>query len=175
MPRVLIVDDHPMVARYTRNEVAALIPDAIVHVAEALGEAETLMHDARPDFVLLDLRLPDSSGLSALVRIRECAPSAVVAIVTGETDPEVMRDCFVQGARGYVTKSTGADEFTDALRKLFQNGFYYPPQAAAPDARRTTHRLTRREVEVLRALAIGNQTSNWRHCSTFQKLPSKHI
>jgi DNA-binding NarL/FixJ family response regulator len=104
---------------------------------------------------LLDLVLPDCQGLSGLVRLRALAPQSVIGVVSGETSPEVMRDCFAQGARGYLTKSTGADEFTDALRKLFDNGFFYPPQAADPVPAKSNHRLTQREIDVLRALAIG--------------------
>ena len=90
-----------------------------------------------------------------LVRLRALSPQSVIGIVSGETNPDVMRDCFAQGARGYLTKSTGADDFTDALRKLFDNGFFYPPQAADPVLAKSNHRLTQREIDVLRALAIG--------------------
>lgn len=156
MTTVLIVEDHPMVARYTKNEVTVLRPEASVRLASTMAEAEALIaDDGAPDYVLLDLMLPDCDGLSGLVRLRKLAPEAVVGVVSGETSPEVMRDCFAQGARGYLTKSTGADEFTEALRKLFDNGFFYPPQAADPLPARSLHRLTQREVEVLRALAIG--------------------
>lgn len=99
--------------------------------------------------------LPDCNGLFGLVRLRKLVPLAVIGVVSGETNPEVMRDCFAQGARGYLTKSTGADDFTAALRKLFDNGFFYPPQAADPLPAKSNHRLTQREVEVLQALAIG--------------------
>lgn len=156
MTKVLIVEDHPMVARYTKNEVAALRPDARVLLAGTLGEAEAIVKtDGAPDYLLLDLTLPDCDGLSGLVRLRGLAPRSVVGVVSGETNPDVMRDCFAQGARGYLTKSTGADEFTDALRKLLDSGFFYPLQATEPFPEKSAHRLTLREVDVLRALAIG--------------------
>lgn len=156
MTKVLIVDDHPMVARYTKSEVLALRPAAAIEMAGNLASAEESVLDrGPPDYLLLDLMLPDCHGLEGLVRLRKLAPSAVIGIVSGETSPDVMRDCFAQGARGYLTKSTGADDFTVALRKLFDNGFFYPPQAADPLPAKSTHRLTRREVEVLQALAIG--------------------
>ncbi|MGB2819104.1 MAG: response regulator transcription factor [Burkholderiaceae bacterium] len=156
MTKVLIVDDHPMVARYTKNEVVILRPGASVQVAGTLSEAEVLVtSEGTPDYVLLDLMLPDCDGLAGLVRLRALAPQAVIGVVSGETNPEVMRDCFAQGARGYLTKSTGADEFTDALRKLLDNGFFYPAQAADAVPERTNRRLTQRETEVLRALSIG--------------------
>ena len=154
--KVLIVDDHPMVARYTKNEVLAIRPEATALLAVTLADAEAIVtNDGAPDYVLLDLMLPDCEGLSGLVRLRALAPQSVIGIVSGETSPDVMRDCFSQGARGYLTKSTGADEFTAALRKLFDNGFFYPPEAADPIPARSNHRLTQRETDVLRALAIG--------------------
>lgn len=156
MTKVLIVDDHPMVARYTKDEVIFLRPEAAVLVASDLKEAEAIIADSGgPDYLLLDLMLPDCDGLSGLVRLRRLTPRAVIGVISGETDPAVMRDCFALGARGYITKSTGADEFSDALKKLLGNGFFYPPQAAEPLLLRPTHRLTTREVEVLQALAIG--------------------
>jgi DNA-binding NarL/FixJ family response regulator len=158
MTRVLIVDDHPLVARYTKAEVAALRPEAELLVAGSLEDAEALIGDgAVLDYVLLDLILPDCEGLAGLVRIRKLAPNAVIGVVTGETNPDVMRDCFTQGARGYLTKNTGAEEFTDALRKLFENGFFYPPQAVDLTSGRSACRLTPREVQVLRALATGKR------------------
>lgn len=156
MTRVLIVDDHPLVARYTKAEVAALRPDAEILIAGTLTEAEALVADgATPNYILFDLILPDCDGLAGVVRLRQLAPAAVVGVISGETNPDVMRDCFLQGAKGYITKCTGAEEFTDALRKLFDNGFFYPPQATDSLPARSTHRLTPREAEVLRALAIG--------------------
>lgn len=154
--KVLIVDDHPMVARYTRDEVAVIRPNALVVVAGTLELAERVVErDGAPDYVLLDLMLPDCHGLSGLVRLRRLAPDAVIGVLSGETNPAVMRDCFAQGARGYLTKCTGADEFTEALRKLFANGFFYPPQATDPLPAKAAARLTDREVEVLHALATG--------------------
>lgn len=156
MTRVLIVDDHPLVARYTKAEVVALRPEADIVIAGTLTEAEALASGcATPNFILFDLILPDCDGLAGLVRLRQLAPSAVIGVISGETSPDVMRDCFLQGAKGYLTKNTGAEAFTDALRKLFDNGFFYPRQAADSLPARTTHRLTPRETEVLRVLAIG--------------------
>ncbi len=156
MTSVLIVDDHPLVARYTKAEVAALRPDAEIVIAGTLTEAEALVADgAAPNYILFDLILPDCDGLAGVVRLRQLAPTAVVGVISGETNPAVMRDCFLQGAKGYITKCTGAEEFTEALRKLFDNGFFYPPQATDSLPARSTHRLTPREAEVLRALAIG--------------------
>ncbi len=145
-----------MVARYTRAEVESLRSDAEIATSGSIAQATAhIVKEGAPDYVLLDLMLPDSEGLAGLVELRRIAPNAVIGVITGETHPRVMRDCFTQGARGYLTKSTGADEFTSALRKFFENGFFYPPQAADTVPNRPVRRLTAREVEVLQALALG--------------------
>jgi DNA-binding NarL/FixJ family response regulator len=154
--RVLIVDDHPIIAKYTVGEVVRLRPAAQVATAGTLAAAEAAIRaDGAPDFVLLDLTLPDCEGLSGLVRLRRLAPRSAIAVVSGETSPAVIRDCFSQGARGYLPKSSGADDFTGALRRLLDTGVYYPPEAADPMPARPRPRLTPREESVLQALAEG--------------------
>jgi DNA-binding NarL/FixJ family response regulator len=155
---VLIVEDHPFVASATAREVTSLLPAAEARCVDSIESAERAIAERgeSPDFVLLDLLLPDAEGLSGLVRIRHAAPNAPVAIVSGELSPDVMRDAFAQGARGYLAKTADVDSFTDGLRKFLELGFFFPPEAAQPLA--TTERprrLTEREVAALRALASG--------------------
>jgi DNA-binding NarL/FixJ family response regulator len=155
---VLIVEDHPFVASATAREVAALLPAAETQCVDSIGSAERAIAERgrSPDFVLLDLLLPDAEGLSGLVRIRQAAPNAPVAIVSGELSPGVMRDAFAQGARGYLAKTADVDSFTDGLRKFLERGFFFPPEAAEPvTATERPRRLTEREVAALRALASG--------------------
>jgi DNA-binding NarL/FixJ family response regulator len=157
MTYVLIVDDHPFVASATGREVASLIPDAETRCVDSLAGAERAIEAGRhPDFILLDLRLPDAEGLSGLVRLRQAAPKAVIAIISGETSPQVMRDAFAQGARGYLLKTRDIDEFTEGLRKLFERGFYFPPEAVeSAEAKPRPRLLTERETAALHALASG--------------------
>ncbi|MEP6609218.1 MAG: response regulator transcription factor [Burkholderiaceae bacterium] len=156
MTRVLIVDDHPLVARATANEVRTLRPLAETRIAGSIDEAEHALADWQaPDVILLDLRLPDTDGLSGLNRLHRLAPNAAIAIVSAETDPHVMRDAFAQGARGYLTKSTDIERFTESLRKVLDYGFYFPPEATEPAPPIHRSRLTDREAEVIKALASG--------------------
>lgn len=158
MTFVLIVEDHPFVASATAREVTALLPQAETMCVDSIESAERAIAErgCSPDFILLDLLLPDAEGLSGLVRMRQAAPQAPVAIVSGELRPERMRDAFAQGARGYLAKSADIDAFTEGLRKFLETGFYFPPGAAEPAAAaESPRRLTEREVAALRALASG--------------------
>lgn len=158
MPNVLIVDDHPLVASATAREVASILPGAEATCVKSIAAAEQAISafERDPDFILLDLMLPDAEGLSGLVRLRQAAPDSVIAILTGETGRQVMRDAFAMGARGYLVKTHDVDAFLDGLGKLFQRGFFFPPEAAeAPEEVRRPGALTAREVAAVRALATG--------------------
>jgi DNA-binding NarL/FixJ family response regulator len=159
MTDVLIVDDHPLVAAATAREVAAMLPGARTACAKSIGAAEIEIAalGRAPDFILLDLILPDAEGLSGLVRLRQAAPDAVIAIVTGETCRQVMRDAFAMGARGYLVKTHDVDAFLAGLARLLRYGFYFPPEAAeAPqEVVRRPGALTARELAAVRALASG--------------------
>ena len=156
MPRVLIVDDHPLVARATANEVRMVKRDAETRLAHSIEEAERVIAEwEEPDTILLDLRLPDTEGLSGLVHLHKVVPKATIAIISAEDDPNVMRDAFAQGARGYLTKGRDIDQFTDGLRKVLDYGFYFPPEVTAPAPPPPSQHLTDREEEVVRALALG--------------------
>ena len=158
MAYVLIVDDHPFVAAATAREAAAQLAGAETRCVESVSAAEAAIaeREQSPDFILLDLLLPDADGLSGLVRLRHAAPDSVIAIVSGEVSPQVMRDAFAQGARGYLTKTRDVDQFTDGLRKFFERGFFFPPEAAEPGPKlKRPAQLTEREVAALNALASG--------------------
>ena len=156
MTRVLIVDDHPLVARATANEVRMVKRDAETRLAHSIEEAERVIAEwEAPDTILLDLRLPDTDGLSGLVHLHKLAPKATIAIISAEDDPSVMRDAFAQGARGYLTKGRDIDQFTEGLRKVLDYGFYFPPEVTTPAPAAPVAHLTDREEEVVRALALG--------------------
>lgn len=158
MAYVLIVDDHPFVAAATARETCTLLLGAETCCVDSVASAEEAIarRDQPPNFILLDLLLPDAEGLSGLVRLHLLAPLSVIAIVSGEVNPTIMRDAFAQGARGYLSKTRHVDDFTDSLRKFFECGFYFPPEAARPAPPRChSGHLTEREIASLNALASG--------------------
>ena len=159
--RVLTVDDHPLM----RQGIAVMIenqPDmALLPQAATANEGIRIFREHRPDVTLMDLRLPDIGGIDALIAIRNEFPDArVIMLTTFEGDVEVQRALAV-GARGYVLKSSPADELVQAIRQVHAG----KKRLSAPIATRLAENLgqeslTPREVEVLMQVAEGNRNQD---------------
>ena len=156
--RVMSVDDHPLL----RQGLAALInhePDlTLVAEADSGAEAIRLHNEHSPDVTLMDLRLPDMSGIDALIAIRAVTPSArIVMLTTFEGDVEIHR-ALKAGARGYLLKSNPPAELVETIRHVHAGGKAIPPQIAAHLAEHIgDETLTERELDVLRHIAGGNR------------------
>ena len=156
--RVFSVDDHPLL----REGVSALInnqPDMTM-VAEASNGAEAvkLFKKHVPDVTLLDLRLPDMSGIDILIAIRSEFPEArVIILTTFEGDVEIHR-ALQAGARGYLLKNMPPSELLDVIRQVHAGKKRIPPAIASQLAEHMSEEsLTEREVQVLRQVADGNK------------------
>jgi DNA-binding NarL/FixJ family response regulator len=154
--RVLSVDDHPLL----REGIAAMIngqADMTLVAAAASGhEALVLFREHRPDVTLMDLRLPDMSGIETLIAIRAEFPDAhIVLLTTFEGDAEIQR-ALQAGAMGYLLKSMPPRELLTGIREVHAGKKFIPPQIVSTLAQHLgEHALTPREIEVLRALADG--------------------
>jgi DNA-binding NarL/FixJ family response regulator len=156
--RVFSVDDHPLL----REGIAAIInsqPDMTL-VAQASNGRDALQRfrEHLPDVTLMDLRLPDMSGIDTVIAIRsEFADARIVMLTTFEGDAEIQR-ALKAGARGYVLKSTPPKDLVDAIRQVHAGKKRIPPDVAAHLAEHLTDEtLTDREIEVLSHLAHGNR------------------
>ena len=156
--RVLCVDDHPLL----REGIAAIInnqPDMLL-AAEATTGAEAIQkfREHQPDVTLMDLRLPDISGIDALIAIRSEFPNArIVMLTTFEGDVEIQRS-LEAGARGYLLKSMPPKDLVEAIRQVYGGKKQIPPELAAQLVEHLgDEALTEREVEVLRHIAGGNR------------------
>jgi DNA-binding NarL/FixJ family response regulator len=156
--RVLSIDDHPLL----REGIAAIInsqPDMVL-VSQAASGAEAIQQyrQYRPDVTLMDLRLPDLSGIDAMIAIRGEFPDArVIVLTTFEGDVEIQR-ALQAGARGYMLKSTPPSELIQAIRQVHAGKKRVPPEVAAQLAEHMSfENLTAREVEVLEEIAGGNR------------------
>jgi len=156
--RVMSVDDHPLL----RQGLAAIInlENDMTLVAEAASGAEAIeAHRAHsPDVTLMDLRLPDMSGVDCLSAIRLVSPTArVVMFSTYEGDVEIQRS-LKAGARGYLLKTTPPDELIETIRLVHAGKRRIPSDLAATMAEHVAEdALSPREIEVLRLVAEGNR------------------
>ena len=156
--RILCVDDHPLM----REGITAVIqnePDMLV-VGEASNGQEALQEfrKHRPDITLMDLRLPDMSGIDALIAIRaEYVAARVIMLTTFEGDAEIQR-ALQAGAKGYMLKSMPRKRLIEMIRKVHTGAKSIPPEIAAHLAEHLGDELlTRREVDVLQKMAGGNR------------------
>jgi DNA-binding NarL/FixJ family response regulator len=156
--RILSVDDHPLV----REGIAAIInnqPDMVL-VSQASNGTEAIRQyrEFRPAVTLMDLRLPDLSGIDAMIAIRGEFPDArIIMLTTFEGDVEIQR-ALQAGARGYLLKNMPPGELVDVIRQVHAGKKRIPPAVAAQLAEHVSDEdLTAREVEVLRHVAGGNR------------------
>jgi DNA-binding NarL/FixJ family response regulator len=111
----------------------------------------------RPDVTLMDLRMPDMDGVTAIVSIRAEFPSARIIVLTTYDGDEDIYKGLRAGAAGYLLKDTPTDEVLGAIRTIYQGKKYVPPEVAVKLAERVhSTQLTERENEVLRLIAHGN-------------------
>ncbi len=156
--RILCVDDHPLVhegiATVIRNQ-----PDMTL-IAEAFNGRDALQkfREHQPDVTLLDLRLPDMSGIDTMIAIRNEFPEArAIILTTFEGDAEIHR-ALAAGARAYVLKSMPPKELVEVIRKVHAGKKPIAPQIAAQLAEHYgDEALTQREIDVLRHIAGGNR------------------
>jgi len=156
--RILTVDDHPLM----RGGIAAMIrtqPDMLL-VAEAASGSDgvTRFREHQPDIALMDLLLPDMSGIDALIAIRsEFHHARVIMLTTFDGDAEIQR-ALAAGAQGYLLKSMPPAELVKGIREVHAGRKRIPPEIAAQIAEHLSDEpLSAREIEVLQAVAAGNR------------------
>jgi DNA-binding NarL/FixJ family response regulator len=168
MTRVMVVDDHPM----WREGVARDLTEAGFDVVATIGEGRQAVRvagAARPDVVVLDLQLPDTSGVEVISGLLAAVPGVRVLMLSASGEQQSVLDAVKAGATGYLVKSASSQEFLEAVRRTAAGDAVFTPGlaglvlgeyrrlATAPDQPDDdgAPKLTDRETEVLRLVAKG--------------------
>lgn len=156
--RILSVDDHPLV----REGIVAVIngqPDMEVVAQASTGqEAIEYFNKHKPDITLMDLRLPDMSGIDAVLALRANFPEArIIMLTTFDSGAEIQR-ALGAGARSYMLKTMQPKEMTEIIRRVHAGKKHIPPDVATQLAEHIGDEpLTDREIEVLQLAMGGNR------------------
>jgi DNA-binding NarL/FixJ family response regulator len=164
--RVMLADDHAVVRQGIRRFLEE--DPAIEVVAEASDGAEAvrLVEEHRPDVAVLDIRMPEVTGVEATRRIKQNLPDTRILILTAYDDDPYVFALLEAGADGYVLKTASADELIEAVRTVYRGQSALSPEVASKVVQQATGRrpagaadqiepLTPREIDVLRLVARG--------------------
>jgi two-component system response regulator NreC len=162
--RVALCDDHRIVRSGLRRILEAEDDLVVVGEAGSISEAVSLAAADHPDVFVMDLGLPDGSGLTATAEVRRVSPLTRVLVLTVHDDIAYLRRAFEAGADGYMVKEAADVELVQAIRQVARGRQYVHPSLGAallvteaPAARRggPGGDLSNREDEVLRLIALG--------------------
>lgn len=167
--RVLIVDDHKLLGEAVCSSLSEEGWD-VLPVATTAQEGVRVAESSLPDLVLVDLGLPDESGVEVGRRLRERVPRATVVALTALSDSRLLQDVMKAGFHGYVTKDTSMARLKEAIKTAANGQVVLPHRLAAgaaghlhPEerhARLMAEQLTDREREVLGLLVEGSSSTH---------------
>lgn len=162
--KVLVVDDHEIARDGLKMQLELLNGSCEVSEAGTCAQAVYATQIAKFDLVLLDLTLPDCSGLETLRRFRGTCPEVPVVVLSGVTGREVVMQAIDEGAMGFIPKASSRADIVTALKMILSGGVYVPPESYADggtyrpgsaEAQRVFERMSERQLEVLRAAILG--------------------
>ena len=163
MPRVLIVDDHPVVREGVGRVLGAALPDVKIGDADGGDQAMALMQSTAWDVVLLDLTLAGDDGTVLLRRLRQTYPHVPVVIISMHPAEQFARRVLQAGAAGYVFKGSPPAEIVRAVQTALHGGRYSEdvavPHLGVDTARLPHELLSDREYQVLRMIGQGRTVS----------------
>jgi DNA-binding NarL/FixJ family response regulator len=165
--RVVVVDDHPLFRDGVVTAFSGEEDLEVVGEAEDVASAIRVVDEVSPDVVLMDLNLPDSSGIDATRALMAAHPDLRVLVMTMSTEDDAVVAAMRAGARGFVVKGAGRRELVESVRAVAGGGAVFSREVAdrltgyfaglsAVPGREAFPQLSEREREVLELLAAGH-------------------
>jgi two-component system, NarL family, nitrate/nitrite response regulator NarL len=158
---VIVADDHVLIRELLERQLKELDADVRVYHAGTLQQVLELAQTAeRLDLILLDLRMPGMNGFAGLQAVRQTRPEVPVAILSGQIEPQTIRDALQAGAAGYLPKTMRATGMLNALRLILDGERYVPESvlstSAAAGGETGGAEFSKRERDVIKQLMLGH-------------------
>ncbi|MBD0328530.1 MAG: response regulator transcription factor [Thermoleophilia bacterium] len=153
----MLVDDHPLILAALERALARASDLAVVGVAQSGREGLAVAERTDPDVVVLDLRMPDLSGLECVAELKRRRPGVRVVMLSAVADPAAIRAALEAGADAYVVKSVNPIDMPSVIRQVVdRDAFTRVVDDGVPGV---AGALSERELAVLRALAAGDSNA----------------
>lgn len=166
---VIIVDDHKLVTDCISLFLKSSPDMEVVGVAHSASEAISLLDSVVPDVMLIDISMPDMTGIEATARVKGKYPDIKVLILSMHSDYDNISEAIDAGADGYVPKDVASEELVDAIKAIYSGKNYFHTTISDEIVRnystkRRSHsitlpQLTKRELEVLKLFTEGFNNS----------------
>ncbi|MBP1848795.1 response regulator [Rhizobium halophytocola] len=163
----LVIDDHPLYCDALVTTMEHVFNARQVRTAATIGEAmQQLRQRFQPDLIILDLNLPDSSGLSGFLKLKERMPDVPVVVISALASETVIHSAISAGAAGFIPKDAGRQTFHDAMIDIWNGKIYVPPGYHAPpkqgagdstveDVSRRIAHLSQQQTRILALICEG--------------------
>jgi two-component system response regulator NreC len=158
--RIILADDHALMRRSLRLLLESEEDLQVIAEADDLALVATHVHGHKPNVLVLDLSMPGGSSIEALSQLRERVPETQVVVLTMDENPVFAQRALTAGALGFVLKELADEELPSAVRAAARGEEYISPHIMARlqglQRSLTDDKLTPREIEVLRLIALGH-------------------
>jgi DNA-binding NarL/FixJ family response regulator len=134
---ILLADDHPLFRRGLRDLIANDSEMEIVAECGSGSEAIRLIQSLKPDLAVLDVDMPEASGLDVLRAGKECSPDTRYLMLTMYNEEDIFNEALDEGARGYVLKESAVTDIVAAIHEVLRHGYYVSPTLTMQRIERT--------------------------------------